>query len=182
MAENVICCHLKQTGPYQASDKQLNGIPTELVELTSPSIFYDEDTKQLISLKDHFPQGSIALIKTSISTIDDDLDSFVRSGAEEAVAELDFLDLNVVMYRCDGEERDYSSGKDGVYNIPNYGTLVYAGLVGWIGPLQEMVNDNNLAHTICEHLREGQWALDYTVNRLNKYLDNFPKSNHILIG
>lgn len=126
-------------------------------------------------MNDYFPQGSIALIKTSVATIDKDLDKFVRSGAEEAIAEFDFLDLNVIMYRCDSEERDSSSGQDGVYNIPNYGPLVYAGLVGWIGPLVEMINDNNLAHLICEHLREGLWALDYSVNRLYKYEKIFPR-------
>lgn len=176
VAESVVSCHLKKTGDYKSDDKLLNGIPTEIVNLEPPSISYDEASKTTtIKLNNPFPQGSIALIKTSINTIDDDLDSFVRSGADEAVSKLDFLDLNVVMYRCEGEERDYSSGTDGVYNIPNYGSLVYAGLVGWMGPLQEMVNDNNLAHTICEHLRDGQWALDYTVNRLQKYLKDFPR-------
>lgn len=175
VAESVCCCHLEKTGDYKNDSKRLDGIPTRLVDLPSPTISYDASSKSTtIKLGDVFPQGSIALIKTSIDTIDDGLDSFVRSGADEAVANMDFLDLNVVMYRCDGEERDYSSGKDGVYNIPNYGSLVYAGLVGWIGPLQEMINDNNLAHIICEHLREGQWALDYSVNRLYKYIDDFP--------
>lgn len=166
---------MERIGDYKHDDSVLNGIPTQLVELESPSIEYNEETKiTTIKLNKYFPQGSIALIKTSIDAIDDNLDKFVRSGADESVKDMNFLDLNVVMYRCDGEERDYSAGHDGVYNIPNYGPLVYAGLVGWIGPLQDMINDNNLAHQISDHLREGQWALDYCVNRLQKYKEDFP--------
>lgn len=35
-----------------------------------------------------------------------DLDATCQSGADEAYAELDLVDLNVVLHRADGEERD----------------------------------------------------------------------------
>lgn len=35
-----------------------------------------------------------------------DLDDICKNGAEEAFAELDLVDLNVILYRADGEERD----------------------------------------------------------------------------
>jgi hypothetical protein len=35
-----------------------------------------------------------------------DLDTTISSGAEEAFAELDLVDLNVILHRADGEERD----------------------------------------------------------------------------
>jgi hypothetical protein len=35
-----------------------------------------------------------------------DLDSSIQSGANEAFAELDLVDLNVVLHRADGEEKD----------------------------------------------------------------------------
>lgn len=38
-------------------------------------------------------------------------------------------DLNYALYRCDQEERDDGNGFD-VYNIPNFGSLVYAGFQG----------------------------------------------------
>lgn len=113
--------------------------------------------------------------------MDGDLESFIREGAEEMASGLDLLDLNVVLYRCESEERDYTGG-DGVYHIPNHGSLVYAGLEGWLGPLQEIINDNNLAHPISENLRQGQWALDYSVNRLYRYTNDFPILSHMSNG
>ena len=35
-----------------------------------------------------------------------DLDDICKSGAEEAFKELDLVDLNVILHRADGEERD----------------------------------------------------------------------------
>lgn len=174
-AECVLSVALEKTGEYQEDAKLINSVPANVVELEHPGINWDASSNtSTISVNGFFPQGSIALIKTSIQAIDNDLDNFVRSGADEAVSKMNELDLNVAMYRCDGEERDASNGQDGVYNIPNYGTLVYAGVVGWMGPLSDMINDNNLAHAICDHLRQGHWALDYSVNRLYKYEETHP--------
>jgi glycogen debranching enzyme len=46
------------------------------------------------------------------------------------ISRMDFADLNKALYRCDQEERDETDNKFGVYNIPGYGPLVYAGLQG----------------------------------------------------
>lgn len=43
---------------------------------------------------------------------------------------MDLIDLNKALYRCDQEERDETSNRFDVYNIPGYGPLVYAGLQG----------------------------------------------------
>lgn len=43
---------------------------------------------------------------------------------------MDFSDLNKILYRCDQEEREETCGRFGVYNIPGYGSLIYAGLQG----------------------------------------------------
>ncbi|KAK8114759.1 Glycogen debranching enzyme [Apiospora kogelbergensis] len=96
------------------------------------------------------------------------LDTYVTSGATAAMAELDVVDLNFLLYRCDAEERDGSDGKDGVYDIPGHGKLVYAGLQGWWSLLKDIIKDNNLAHPLCQNLRDGQWVLDYTVGRLER--------------
>ena len=39
-----------------------------------------------------------------------DLDSTLQAGADEAFADLDLVDLNVVLHRADGEEQD-ATGK-----------------------------------------------------------------------
>ena len=110
---------------------------------------------------------------------------------------LDLLDLNTLLYRCEAEEVD-ATGKNememwllpallsslghGVYNIPNYGKLSYCGLEGFIRVLREIEKTNDMAHplfdnlryefvTSLEHqiaLREGDWAMDYTVLRLKQ--------------
>lgn len=95
--------------------------------------------------------------------------SFVRSGAEEAFAPLSVVDLNIMLFRTDGEERDLSEGRDGVYNVPGlYPKLTYCGLEGWMHSLRYVIRTNDLGHPLCAHLRDGSWAFDYVVGRLKK--------------
>ncbi|ODV93555.1 hypothetical protein PACTADRAFT_19024 [Pachysolen tannophilus NRRL Y-2460] len=157
--------------PDESPSKFINPVPTKLETLPEPTVEYDFDKKETkITLPDKFPQGSIAILSTSVLTCNDELDKFVRTGAIEATRLLTLVDLNVLIYRCESEERDASAGRDGVYNVPNYGNLVYAGLQGWISALGNAISDNDLSHPLVEHLRNGYWALDYIVNRLDKYL------------
>jgi glycogen debranching enzyme len=72
------------------------------------------------------------------------------------------------LYRCEAEELDSSDGKDGVYEIPGHGKLVYAGFQGWWSILKNIIQANDLAHPLCQHLRHGQWALDYISGRLER--------------
>ena len=152
-----------------ADKTHLRGLPSTVTKLSDPRI-EELQTETKISIPDHFPPGSIALFETSIPTAEhsDGLDRFVTSGADEAFDSLNLVDLNFVLYRCDAEERDLSAGQDGVYSVPNHGALVYAGLQGWWSVLRDVIKNNDLGHPICNHLRDGQWALDYTVDRLTK--------------
>ena len=95
------------------------------------------------------------------------LDETCTSGAEAAFAELDLVDLNLLLFRADGEERD-ATGEDGTYTIPNFGSLVYCGLEGWMYPLRQIMQKNDLGHPLAQHLREGSWAMDYVYNRIEK--------------
>jgi glycogen debranching enzyme len=149
--------------------KVLRGLPATTRDLKGISIQKDGDSTT-INIPEKFPPGSIALFETSVPTAEhgDGLDKYVTSGARAAFKDVNLADLNVILYRCDGEERDLSDNKDGVYNIPGHGPLVYAGLQGWWSVLRDIVNDNNLGHSLCNHLREGQWALDYCVGRLQR--------------
>ncbi|PWW72085.1 Glycoside Hydrolase Family 13/Glycoside Hydrolase Family 133 protein [Tuber magnatum] len=146
----------------------LTGLPAKLVEVESPKIGENGNTTT-ITVPEKFPPGSIALLETWIPGTDgESLAQFVTSGAEEAFANTSLVDLNFVLYRCESEERDSSDDRDGCYNIPGYGALVYAGLQGWWSVLKDVIRNNDLAHPICQHLRDGQWALDYIVGRLEK--------------
>lgn len=99
---------------------------------------------------------------------DPTLDTFCADAdtAAAAFSSLDLVDLNVALYRADAEERDATDGKFGAYEIPALGWLTYCGLEGWMGPLRAVIITNDLGHPLCENLRQGIWALDYTIERL----------------
>ncbi|KAK8124935.1 Glycogen debranching enzyme [Apiospora kogelbergensis] len=149
--------------------KYLRGLPSRVVDVPGIRMEVKND-ETIITVRDKFPPGSIALFETWIPSAEHSagLDTYVTSGATAAMAELDVVDLNFLLYRCDAEERDGSDGKDGVYDIPGHGKLVYAGLQGWWSLLKDIIKDNNLAHPLCQNLRDGQWVLDYTVGRLER--------------
>ena len=162
------------------ADTRLRGLPSIVKDMSGIKINETgAGPETTISIPESFPPGSIALFETSIPTAEhsDGLDRFVSSGANEAFGDLSFIDLNFLLYRCDSEERDFSAGRDGVYSIPNYGSLVYAGLQGWWSVLRDVIKNNDLGHPICNHLRDGQWALDYIVGRLRKLIERDGQSS-----
>lgn len=169
---------LRRTGDYYDDPDQLNSIPTELEELDMPEVEFS-DNQSIIRVPQLFVPGSIAVYSTEIPGVDINLDNYVKQGAIEESLDLTLYDLNAVMYRCEAEERDVSGGAEGTYTVPGYGQLVYAGLEGWNSVLKGVIWENGLAHAISDHLRDGEWALDYVVNRLEKYstpgLDRFKK-------
>ncbi|KAI8632263.1 glycoside hydrolase family 133 protein [Xylariaceae sp. FL1651] len=153
----------------EGDKKCLRGLPSRVVDVPGIRMEVKGD-ETIITVRDKFPPGSIALFETWIPAAEHSagLDNYVTSGAKAAVSELDLVDLNFLLYRCEAEERDGSEGKDGVYDIPGYGKTVYAGLQGWWSLLKDIIKDNNLAHPLCQNLRDGQWAMDYTVGRLER--------------
>ncbi|KAK3393446.1 glycogen debranching enzyme [Podospora didyma] len=152
-----------------ADKKLLRGLPSRLISLPGIRMEVKGD-ETIITVRDRFPPGSIALFETWIPAAEHStgLDTFVTSGAKAAMAELDLIDLNFLLYKCEPEERDASDGRDGTYDIPGHGKIVYAGLQGWWSILKDIIKDNNLAHPLCQNLRDGQWALDYIVGRLER--------------
>ncbi|KAG0687543.1 hypothetical protein C6P40_002206 [Pichia californica] len=154
----------------QKNDDFIHPLKTELKELEQMSCAFDYDTLETtIKIPSYFPQGSIAVVETETIGCNEELDNYVREGAIEAAKNLTLVDINAILYRCDSEERDATNGNAGVYTIPNYGSLVYAGIQGWISVLRTIIERNDLAHPLAEHLRQGKWALDYVSNRLIAY-------------
>jgi len=98
-------------------------------------------------------------------------------GLLEAVNDLDAIDLNVVLYRSGPEEFD-TIGYE-IYEVPGYGALSYCGLQGFVSVLQPIARNNDLGHPLCGNLREGPWALDYTIGRLAKYMEYYPNLKKI---
>jgi glycogen debranching enzyme len=150
-------------------DKVLRGLPSKTRDIRGLSCEW-RNNETTIRIPANFPPGSIAVFETWIPGAEhsEGLNKYVTRGAGDACKNLSLSDLNFFMYRCDPEERDISGGTDGTYNIPDHGSLVYAGLQGWWSVLRDIIRDNNLGHPICNHLRSGTWALDYIVARLDK--------------
>jgi glycogen debranching enzyme len=163
--------HLDQ---FKESTEEFQGIPSTLRELAGPTVNTGNDQDGPYSevvIPDDFEPGSIMLFSTSMrGGIDAELDKSIIAGADKAFSELDRVDLNVVLHRAEGEERDVTGGTDGTYTIPGHGELVYCGLEGWMGPLRGVMMHNDLGHPLCGHLRAGTWAMDYISGRLTRYV------------
>ncbi|OJI96385.1 hypothetical protein ASPVEDRAFT_122685 [Aspergillus versicolor CBS 583.65] len=157
-----------------ADTAYLQGLPSQVQKFDGIKVD-EKNGDTTISVLDTFIPGSIALFETSIPIFErpDELSNDkITEGADEAFSELNLIDLNFVLYRCEAEERDSGGGQDGVYDVPNHGPLIYAGLQGWWSVLEDIIRYNILDHPLCDHLRQGQWALDYIVRRLANMGEN----------
>ncbi|PLN78738.1 glycogen debranching enzyme [Aspergillus taichungensis] len=152
-----------------ADKSYLRGLPSRVREIEGTKIEINGNDSTVSTLE-NFTAGSIALFETSVPAAEHaaGLDNYITKDADKAFSKLSLIDLNFALYRCEAEERDSSNGQDATYSFPNHGSLVYAGLQGWWSALEDIVKYNQLGHPICDNLREGQWALDYIVGRLEK--------------
>lgn len=149
----------------------IRGLPGTLVEMPEvvvPQISHSTGPLCRITVPDYFPPGSILIFEVEVQNLDDELVTFCTSDADKVFGDLGLVDLNVVLYRADGEERDATMGEIGVYQVPDLGKLMYCGLEGWMHPLRHIMRYNDLGHPLCENLRKGLWALDYIHARLEK--------------
>jgi glycogen debranching enzyme len=93
--------------------KTIRGLPTTLIDVPEVIALEKLDADgpySEIIVPDTFPPGSIMLFTTRMEGLEPSLDSMCASGAEEAFKNLDLVDLNVLIHRADGEERD-ATGK-----------------------------------------------------------------------
>ncbi|KAF7652312.1 hypothetical protein LDENG_00098520 [Lucifuga dentata] len=79
------------------------------------------------------------------------------------MSRLTLADMNMLLYRCDAEEREDGGG---CYNIPSWFPLKYGGLQGLMSVMAEIRPKNDLGHPLCENLRQGDWLIDYISSRL----------------
>ncbi|KAJ2961469.1 hypothetical protein NQZ79_g3219 [Umbelopsis isabellina] len=158
-----------------SDEKTLRGLQSKIVSLSAPTIKSLSDNKGRyteIVVPASFPSGSIMVLKTWIQDNPAESYDLISSCSDDVFNNLTSLDMNVVLHRCEGEERDATG--EGVYNIPGFGGLPYAGLEGFVSVLKPIIAHNDLGHPFCAHLREGTWAMDYIVDRLNRYIGNYP--------
>ncbi|KAI9259379.1 glycogen debranching enzyme [Sporodiniella umbellata] len=168
---------LKIDGKKASGKEYLQGLPAHLETLDHPHVAHGEDEKGQyaeIILSDSFVPGSICVVKTSIGDKYAKIHKLVTEIDDNVVSDLTLLDCNAILYRCGSEEGASTSG-DGVYNVPNYGELVYAGLQGFMSVLTPIMANNDLGHPLCDNLRAGLWTVDYIVHRLKIYQKDSPQ-------
>lgn len=87
--------------------------------------------------------------------------------ARQFLADFDIADINYHLFTCQTEERiRYGSG---VYEVPRYGPLLFAGFFGLYGillHLEQFVHERGI---LFEHVEEGDFLIDYFRNRCNRY-------------
>ncbi|CAF1074010.1 unnamed protein product, partial [Didymodactylos carnosus] len=140
----------------------------------------EDNNDRHITFDKHFPPGTVICFKVSllqnvqnaIFEIRKSLNEFTTgnftSEFQQIVNKLTLLDLNRVLYRNSSEEQADGFGID-VYEIPEYGKLVYCGLQGFMSVLEKIRLSNELKHPLCRHLKDGHWCLDYISSRLIKH-------------
>lgn len=87
------------------------GIPSTLNEIPASKVMtkmiQDESGESTeIHVPDEFGPGSVLLFATDMDEMSAELDDICKEGADEAMADLDLVDLNTVLFRADGEEKD----------------------------------------------------------------------------
>jgi glycogen debranching enzyme len=89
---------------------------------------------------------------------ENDLSSF-----RSLISQVSLIDLNYILYRCKNEENNE------IYFIPEYTSLVYAGLQGIESILIQMRllnTEQMIKHPLCLHLKQGNWLMLYITQRL----------------
>ncbi|KAL6950734.1 hypothetical protein ACO0QE_000015 [Hanseniaspora vineae] len=169
---------LVKTGDPINDPQTIKGIPTKIIEHDVNDFEIstsDNDNCHIVVPNATFPRGSIAVFETEQHAAGWFLNKAVVEQCVKASENLTLDALNVLLYRCEPEERDFSAGAQGTYDIPGYGKLTYAGFQGWVSILKNITFNNEVDHPYCDNLRTGTWALDYTESRLTSYCDKFPE-------
>lgn len=77
---------------------------------------------------------------------------------KSTISRLNLIDLNLVLFSCDQEERDRGFGFES-YDIPGFKRLEYAGFQGVLSLLSDISPSNDLGHPLCGNLRNGNWLI-----------------------
>lgn len=87
----------------------LRGLDVDLISIAPVIAPVKEDSKGRYSeiiVPAIFPPGSVLVFSTMMDELSPNLYELCATGAKEAFARLDLVELNILMYRADGEERD----------------------------------------------------------------------------
>ena len=88
--------------------------------------------------------------------------------SRQLFSEVPLSGLNHLLFRCEQEERDLSNGTRGTYGLTQYGAFKYAGIASVMHVLRHLKVNGDMGHELCNNMREGNWYVDYTVQRLSE--------------
>lgn len=130
-----------------------------------------DDKSARLNFTEHFKPGCVVAIsisphektKAAVYQLLADID------LEQAASRLTLADMNYILFRCAEED------EGNIYDVPEFGKLVYCGIQGFISVFDTVVPNNDLGHPLCTNLRNGFWIIDYICGRLKrKEFENFP--------
>lgn len=94
----------------EKNEQWLEGLPCKLVQLEEPKITRLSDGQgdfTQVDIPDRFPGGSIILLETSVdSKVPSNIEELVKTIPDSVFGSLGWMELNIVLYRSDGEEQD----------------------------------------------------------------------------
>lgn len=181
---NSILFEARMTGRpnvFEKNDKIINGLPdfrAEVRQNISP------DKSNLITVTvgqgvnivrfDKFAPGSVVCFDVSPNNHHrqamqelKELSKDLLTPSKLGIDSIDLLGLNHALFKCHQEEKD-EDAKSGVYNIPGFEDLTYAGLCGLMFHWRNIRSTNDLGHPICNNLRAGNWLPSYISRRLQR--------------
>ena len=171
----------EQVSASKSSPKNLVGLAPEIewAEDLSPEapnkfvkIEIDEANNQsTISFLD-FPPGSVLCVEAELSAKAKMTITGCQAGLrtihekrDEIFKSVTALSLNKLLFRCrEEEESEYHRG---TYD-PGNGPLVYAGIYGFYHAIYQVISHYpiDMGNALLSNIRNGNWALDYIVNRI----------------
>ncbi|EFA84547.1 glycogen debranching enzyme [Heterostelium album PN500] len=178
VTEFIVGARITNSHDWHRNDQLLTGVNIDVETYYGNSVFdkycyiendYSLERNLKLKLKD-FPPGAILLFRGEVpaecTTAMNQLDVALSevSALDNAIRSFTLLDMNTILFKHPEEERVNGGGG---YNIPNYGTLPFCGIQGFATILNRISEWNDLSHPLCNNLREGNWAMDYIMMRLN---------------
>lgn len=161
------------TGSKKASLKDFNELEMKEAVEIKEVVTVKGDTVSKVNYND-VPEGSVIIFEVSLldsaSSAIEKLASLKRDDkVNDALSSLNLEDIQYLLYNCHEEEMEYTSDKAGVYDLPNYGRLPFAGIYGFVFVLDRIRKSNDwIHHPFIINLRDGNWAPDFTLTRLSR--------------
>ena len=175
------------TNPYKKNESVINGMENydlkfeENIENLDQSFFISHikcDDDETVFYFKYLPPGTV--IGFSFGLRKELLESFEQFGSgckssdvDSIITRLSFDELNILLYRVSDEEVDEEISSN-AYNVPNYGSLIFCGLQGFVNILEKARLYNDLGHPFYQNLRAGNWMMEYIVRRLKSSCQNNP--------